>query len=61
MLVIVPVVKVRVMRVLVPHRRVVMPVAMGLARGVLRAMGVLVVFVVHVAVFVVHGLVLMAV
>ena len=54
-------VKVRVVRMLVSHRRVVMPVAVGFAGRVLRAMGVLVVFVVNVAVLVVQGLVLMGV
>lgn len=52
-----PMVKVRVVRVLVPHRRVVMPVGMGLAGWLAIAMGVLVVGVMDVIVFVIHWLV----
>lgn len=61
MLVIVAVVEVRVVRVFVTHRRVVMSMAMGLAGGVQRTVGVLVMRVVNVAVLVVQGLMLMGV
>jgi hypothetical protein len=54
-----PMVQVRVVRVLVPHRRVVVPVSMGLASRLAIVMGVLVVFVVDVIVFVIHRLVSM--
>ena len=53
MSVIVPVVKVRVVRVLVAHRGVVMPMAVRLTGWVAGAVGVLVVLVVNVAVFVI--------
>ena len=58
---IVAMVEVGVVRVFVPHRGVVMPVAVGLAGGVARPMSVLVVLVVNVAVLVVQRVVLMGV
>ena len=53
MAVTVPVVQVWVVRMLVPHRSVVMPMAVGLAGRITGAVGVLVMLVVNVAVFVI--------
>ncbi len=49
-----PMMQIRIVRVLVPHRRVMMPVSMGFAGGISSAMSVLVMRVVDVIVFVVH-------
>lgn len=50
-----PVVQVRIVRMLVPHRRVVVPMGVRLAGRIARAVGVLMVFVMRVPVIVVEG------